>query len=104
MSGSVFSVICEWVDPCTKSDPLANVLCGWVITDLILCDSSLESRKKHVGEEDANCCAIYHETVRILELFEILGVGKLGAALGGGGSANGVYFDNHFVLDLGMKC
>ena len=23
MGGSVFSVICEWVDPCTKSDPLA---------------------------------------------------------------------------------
>ena len=30
VSGSVFSIICEWVDP---SDPLANyVIGGWVIT------------------------------------------------------------------------
>ena len=33
VGGSVLNVIGEWVDPCTKSDPLANnVLCGWVIT------------------------------------------------------------------------
>ena len=36
MGGSVFSVIGERVDPCTKSDPLTNkILCGWVITVLL---------------------------------------------------------------------
>ena len=32
MSGLVFSVICEWADPCTKSDPLANGLTNLPIT------------------------------------------------------------------------
>ena len=32
VGGSVLSVIGEWVDPCTKSDPLANGLTNWPIT------------------------------------------------------------------------
>ncbi len=31
-SGSVFSIICELVDPCTERDPLANRLTNWPIT------------------------------------------------------------------------
>lgn len=65
-------------------------------------NSSLDSWKKNNIGWDIGF-ATYHKTVRVLELFEILGVGKLGAAVGGGRSVNGVYFDNHFVLDLGMK-
>lgn len=32
VSRSVFSVICEWIDPYTKSDPLTNGLTNWPIT------------------------------------------------------------------------